>query len=327
MSGQRVDLLALGGTIAMSGPSATGVTPALSAEDLLTAVPSLAEAGIEIRACQFRQLPGASLNLPDMVELSVEIGARLADGSDGVVVVQGTDTIEETSFVLDLLHVGPQPLVVTGAMRNPTQPGADGPANLDAAIRVAACGAARNLGCVVVLNDQIHAAAQVAKTHTSNPAAFASPATGPLGWIAETIPHIAARPSRRHTLPRPTDPVPPVGLYTVTLGDTGTSLAAFADAHVGLVVAAMGVGHVPAALVKPLAEAAARMPVVLASRIGVGSVHATTYGFPGSERDLLDRGLISGGDLNPYKARLLLGLLLANGTDREGIATAFRRGC
>lgn len=316
-------MLALGGTIAMAGTVGGGVAPALSAEELLAAVPGLAGSGIEVRAAQFRQLPGASLSLADVLAASAEAAARLADGADGVVVVQGTDTIEETAYLLELLHDGPRPIVVTGAMRNPTMAGADGPANLDAAIRVAAADAASGLGCVVVLNDQIHAAARVAKTHTANPAAFASPGAGPLGWIAEQSVHVVARPVRRRALPRPPGPIPPIGLYTVTLGDTGAALPAYAAAHAGLVVAAMGVGHVPVDLVEPLGEAAARIPVVLASRTGAGSVHATTYGFAGSERDLLARNLIGAGDRNPYQARILLGLLLATGADRKEIRVAF----
>jgi L-asparaginase len=298
----RVDVLALGGTIAMSGTG--GVVPALSADELLAAVP--APAGIEMRANQFRQLPGAALTVPDVLAVAAGIAARLADGAAGVVVVQGTDTIEETAYLLDLLHRRDEPVVVTGALRNPTQPGADGPANLDAAI---------------------HAAAHVAKTHTANPAAFSSPSTGPLGIVAEGAVHIAARPASRLTLPLPPqhDPVPPVGLYTATLGDTGHALPAFAAVHAGLVVAGMGVGHVPTALVEPLTTAAASIPVVLASRTGAGMVHSGTYGFPGSERDLLSRGLIRATHLNPLKSRLLLQLLLLSSADRTAIRDTFAR--
>lgn len=319
----RVDVLALGGTIAMSGTA--GVVPALTADELLASVP--APTGVEVRATQYRQLPGAALTVPDVLAVAAEIAARLADGAAGVVVVQGTDTIEESAYLLDLLHDRDEPVVVVGALRNPTQASADGPANLDAAIRVAAAPAARGLGCVVVLNDQIHAAAQVAKTHTANPAAFSSPATGPLGIVAEGTVHVAARPAYRLTLPPPAqhDPVPQVGLYTATLGDTGHALPAFAAVHAGLVVAGMGVGHVPIALVEPLAAVAERIPVVLASRTGAGMVHSGTYGFDGSERDLLDRGLIRAGHLNPLKSRLLLQLLLLSGADHATIRDTFAR--
>ena len=118
------------------------------------------------------------------------------DGRAGVVVTQGTDTLEETAFQLDLMLDVRQPVVVTGALRNPALPGADGAANLLAAIRVAADPAATGLGVVVVMNDEVHAARLVSKTHTHKPSAFASPAAGPLGWIAEDRVRIVLRPAR-----------------------------------------------------------------------------------------------------------------------------------
>lgn len=321
----RVEVLALGGTISMTEQPAGGVAPAVSAEELLASVPGLDRAGVELRMRQLRQLPGAALSLDDVLAVAVEARAALAGGAAGVVVVQGTDTIEESAFLLDLLHDADGPVVVTGAMRNPTQAGADGPANLAAAVRVAASPAARGLGCLVVLADEIHAARWVRKTHTSSVAAFASPFTGPIGGVAEDRVTIATRPVRLPALPLPGGGATPrVGLHTVTLGDDGRGLAGFAGRYDGLVVAGFGVGHVPAELVPVLAELAGRMPVVLASRTGAGTVHTGTYGFPGSERDLVGRGLIPAGHLDPYKARLLLFLLL--GTVGTGeVAAAFGR--
>ena len=324
----RVEVLALGGTIAMTEQAGGGVAPAVPAEALLATVPGLDRAGIEIRARQLRQLPGAALSLDDVLAVAAELRTVLAGrhdgGATGAVVVQGTDTIEESAFLLDLLHGGDAPVVVTGAMRNPTQPGADGPANLDAAIRVAASPAARGLGCLVVLADEIHAARWVRKTHTSSVAAFASPFTGPVGGVAEGRVTIATRPARRPALPLPSPAggAPRVGVYTVALGDDGQALEAFAGQCDGLVVAGFGVGHVPAGMVPVLAELAGRMPVVLASRTGAGPVHTGTYGFPGSERDLVARGLVPAGHLDPLKARLLLHLVLAT-AGPDGVAEAF----
>jgi L-asparaginase len=320
----RVEVLALGGTIAMTEQASGGVAPAVSAEALLAAVPGLDRAGIDIHARQVRQLPGAALSLDDVLAVAAEVGTALAGGATGVVVVQGTDTIEESAFLLDLVHGGEAPVVVTGAMRNPTQPGADGPANLDAAIRVAASPAARGLGCLVVLADEIHAARWVRKTHSSSVAAFASPFTGPVGGVAEGRVTIATRPVRCPALPLPTPSTgtPRVGICTVALGDDGHALEAFGGEHDGLVVAGFGVGHVPAGMVAVLAELAGRMPVVLASRTGAGTVHTGTYGFPGSERDLVARGLVPAGHLDPLKARLLLWLVLAT-AGPDGVAEAF----
>ncbi|GAB1693437.1 asparaginase [Krasilnikovia sp. M28-CT-15] len=319
----RIALYSLGGTIAMTPQASGGVAPALSARELLSAVPGLAETGIEVDVHDFRRLPGASLSFGDLRALATDIKARVADGVDGIVVTQGTDTIEETAFLLDLLHTGDAPLVITGAMRSATAAGADGPANLLASLRTAANRKARGLGCLVVFADEIHAARYVRKTHASSITAFTSQ-PGPIGYLVEGQVHVPLRPARGPQLAdAQLDSPPGVAVVPAVLGDDGRVLAAVAGQVDGLVVGGFGVGHVPAAWVPILADAAARVPVVLTSRAGTGSVHASTYGFAGSERDLLDRGLISAGSLDTYKARILLTLLLAGKAERAEIVAAF----
>ncbi len=318
----RVAVFALGGTIAMSGTHTSGVTPTLTAEELLAAVPGLGESGISVEVVNFRQLPGASLTLADITALAAAIGDQPAEVT-GTVVTQGTDTIEETAYLLDLLHPGPAPIVVTGAMRNPTLAGADGPANLLAAIHTAAHPHAREQGCLVVLNDEIHAARRVRKTHTTSLATFQSPTAGPLGYVVEHSPRFLNRVTDRYSLPAHPGSEPRVALVPVVLGDDGSLLNAIAGQVDGIVLAAMGAGHVPAALVPVLDALAQRVPVIVASRTGAGSVLESTYGFPGSERDLLARGLISAGELHPLKARLLLHAALAAGSDQATVRQAF----
>lgn len=323
---RTVAVYSLGGTIAMTADPATGgVVPALSAHDLLAAVPRLEGRGVELRVHDFRRVPGASLTFGDLAELGAAIDEILAGGDvDGVVITQGTDTIEETAFVLDLHHGHEQPVVVTGAMRNPTMAGPDGPANLYAAVLAAAAPELRGAGVLVVLNDEIHAARHVRKSHTTSPAAFTSPAAGPLGRIAEDGVRLTSAPPRRFgPLPRRRGRDVRVGLYTASLGDDGELLAAWEGRCDGLVVAAFGVGHVPQRLVESLERLAARVPVVLASRIDNGPVLTGTYGYPGSEKDLIARGLVPAGDLGPYQARLLLHELLAQDADRGAIAEGF----
>ena len=319
-----VAVFGLGGTIAMTQAPGGGVSPVLTASDLVAAVPGLSELQAELRVRDFRNKPGASLDFTDLYELAAAIDEALNDGCVGAVVTQGTDTIEEVAYVLDLLLPTDAPVVVTGAMRNPTMAGADGPANILAAIRVAASPCARGLGCLVVLNDQVHAARWVQKAHTGSPAAFVSPDHGPLGHVIEgrvripvriapvTSPWILCRAEARR-----------VGLATIALGDDGTLIESLAEHVDGLVVAAFGAGHVPAAVAPVLGKLAEHIPVVLASRTGAGPVHRVTYGFPGSERDLLARGLISAGYLDPLKARIMLHLLIASGADDAGIRKAF----
>jgi L-asparaginase len=323
---RAVTVYSLGGTIAMTTDPATGgVVPALSAHDLVAAVPGLDGHGIELRVHDFRRVPGASLTFDDLTELGAAVDKTLAGGDvDGVVITQGTDTIEETAFFLDLHHGHEQPIIVTGAMRNPTMAGPDGPANLYAAVLAASDPQLRGAGALVVLNDEIHAARHVRKSHTTSPSAFTSPGAGPIGRIAEDgVRLTAALPHRYGALPRPRSREVRVGLYTVSLGDDGELLAAWDGRCDGLVVAAFGVGHVPQRLVESLEGLAARIPVVLSSRIGNGPVLTRTYGFPGSEKDLISRGLIPAGNLGPHQARLLLHGLLTQDGDRETIKEKF----
>ncbi|WP_405735136.1 asparaginase [Streptomyces sp. NBC_01537] len=321
---RTVLVLTLGGTIAMTRTDATpgGVKPRLSGADLVAAAPALKDVA-EITVEDFRQMPGASLTINDIVALVERLTTADADGIHGVVVTQGTDTLEETAFLTDLYYRGKAPVVFTGAMRNPAIPGADGPANLLAAAQTAAALDARGLGVLVVLGDEIHAARYVRKTHTISTAAFASPEAGPIGHLVEGVPRIRCSVEPGPTVPLPDAQVPRVEVIAATLGSDGILLEGLEDKVHGLVIAAFGAGHVPETWCARLEALADTMPVVLASRIGVGSVLASTYAFPGSESDLLGRGLIGAGALDPYKARLLLSAQLAAGGSRADIEKAF----
>jgi L-asparaginase len=313
-----VALFTLGGTIAMAGGHR------LTGEDLIAAVPGLSDLGRQVEIQDIEAVPSANLTAATMLDVVDAASKAVADGATGVVVTQGTDTLEETAFLVDQVWPHPQPFVLTGAMRNPTLAGPDGPANLLAAARVACSPAARDLGALVVFKEEIHAARWVRKTHSTSTATFASPNAGPIGHVVEDRVRILTRPARLDGVQGRAEPAAleatRVALYTVTLDDDGLLLQGLADTHQGLVVAGFGVGHVPSALAPVLGELAARMPVVLTSRTGGGSVLRNTYRSVGSESDLLQRGLIDGGFLDPYKARVLLRLLLA--TD-EDITAAF----
>lgn len=322
----RVTVFSMGGTISSVDSGGKGVEPTLTGEALVSDVPEIAGVA-DVSAVSFRQAASGELKVGDLAELAAEIEDRIDGGAAGAVVTQGTDTIEETSFILDLLVDREAPVVVTGAMRNPTLPGADGPANLLAAIQVAVSDVARGLGTVVVLNDEIHAARFVRKTHTSNPATFRSDPAGPLGWISEDVPRVVLRPTGRHKIALTEDARDsPVALYHVALGDDGRLLPEIEEkGYAGLVVEAMGGGHVPSVMAETLEDLASKMPVVLASRTGGGEVLRSTYGFIGSEIDLLGRGLISAGPLDGRKARLFLTLLLRAGVAPDKIANEFDR--
>ncbi|HET9139729.1 asparaginase [Actinophytocola sp.] len=322
----RIATIAMGGTIAMTPDATGGVVPTLTADDLVAAVPGLADLDLKITTRTLWALPSGSITFAHLAELVAAIRAEIADGAGGVVVTQGTDTIEETVFFLDLTVPGPEPVVVTGAMRHPSLAGPDGPANLLAAIQVAASPAARGLGGLVVFSDEVHAARLVRKTHTASTGAFVSPGFGPLGLVVEGVPRLLTTPGAR-----PHVPIGPaldrvrVGVVPMALGDDGELLRRVGDGFDGLVLAGVGAGHVPDRVVPVVADVAARIPVVLASRAGAGAMLTHTYSYPGSEQDLIGRGLIPSGFLDPYKARVLLHLLLAGGADRTEIASTFER--
>ncbi len=313
-----IALFTLGGTISMAGKHR------LSGDDLTAAVPGLAEVGHAVEIQDVEKVPSANLTASKMLDVVDAASKAVADGATGVVVTQGTDNLEETAFLVDQVWPHQQPFVLTGAMRNPTLAGPDGPANLLAAVRVACSPAARDLGALVVFKEEIHAARWVRKTHSTSTATFVSPNTGPIGHVIEDRVRVLTRPLRLDGVHGRAEPAEldatRVALYTVTMDDDGLLLAGLADTHQGLVVAGFGVGHVPSALAPVLGELAAAMPVVLTSRTGGGSVLRNTYTSVGSESDLLRRGLIDGGFLDPYKARVLLRLLLATDDD---IAAAF----
>ncbi|MGH2985503.1 MAG: asparaginase [Solirubrobacterales bacterium] len=318
-------VISLGGTIAMTPTGeGDGVSPTLDGDDLVAAIEGIGSLA-EIRTLSFERMPGAHLGFDDVIRLAERI--RSESGSvDGVVVTQGTDTIEETAFALDLLLDGEAPVVVTGAMRNPAAVSADGAANLLGSIRVAASREARGLGVVVVINDEVHAARFVRKTHSSSLAAFSS-TPGLLGSISEGVPQIVLRPVNAVSLPSPPDGTPvPVALITMSLGDDGRMLAALPElGYGGVVVEALGGGHVQPPVAGEIERLTDVMPVVFTSRTGRGSALERTYDFDGSELDLRRRGAIPGGWLNGSKARVLLALLLRAGAGIEVITATFAR--
>ncbi|MGY1705133.1 asparaginase [Geodermatophilus sp. SYSU D00697] len=325
----RVAVGSLGGTITMTAPAGGGgVQPALDAADLLRGLPGLGEVA-DIAATTLQTVPSAWLTPADVVAAADWAAAQAAAGAAGVVLVQGTDTIEETAYLVDLLWDRPEPVVVTGAMRHPSSPGADGPANLLAAVRVAADPGARDRGVLVVLNDEVHAASRVRKTDSVALQAFTSGAFGPVGRVHEGTVTFAGRTARWPVLPRPAEGRDPrVALLETSLGDDGHLLALVAEAGWdGVVVAGFGAGHVSAAAAEVVGAVVRRCPVVLATRTGGGPVLEGTYGFVGSEQDLLGRGVLRAGWLDARKARLLLWTLLAGGADAGTVrATVAARG-
>ncbi len=317
-----VALASVGGTITMTPGADGGVLPTLSAADLARSVPGLDEVA-DVRVDTLASMPSPSFPVTRFWEVAQWGRSQVDAGAVGVIVAQGTDTIEESSFLLDLYWDRPEPFIVTGAMRAPQQVSADGPANLLASALVATSTEFRECGALVVLDQTVHAARLVRKTHSWAMSTFQSPDFGPVGYVIEG--RVRARPARRAPVgigaPASNPYVP---LLETHLGDDGTTLRAVLEAGAeGVVVGAFGVGHVSFGVADTVAKYAGDVPIVIASRTGSGGTLRQTYGYQGSEMDLARRGAILAGPLDPRKARTLLWAGLAEGRGQKAVAALF----
>jgi len=319
----RIAIIFTGGTISMRhDPIAGGNVPVLGGAALLATVPGL-DAIADLVPLDRGLTPASHFTFDALFGIADTVREALADPSiDGAVVVQGTDTIEETAFFLDLLHRGPKPVVVTGAMRSASQDGYDGPANLTAAVRVAASGeaAAADLGTVVVLDGSIEPADDVTKTHASAFDTFQALNRGTLGSVdGERVEIRNVRGPRRHIAAA--SAAERVFLVTATVATDGTPIAALHAAGAdGFVVAATGAGNTsPGLLTAAEVAIAAGLPVVLATRCPIGAA-AGGYAFPGGGATWLRAGAILAGHLTGPKARIALALGIGAGLDLPGLA-------
>ncbi|MDE2464250.1 MAG: asparaginase [Alphaproteobacteria bacterium] len=306
----NIHLLTLGGTIAMRQErGALDLTPGSAA---LADVIGRLELPRPVAVSEFRNVPSGNILFRDLIALAKRIEALHAAGCTGIIVTQGTDTIEETAFALELLVQAPINIVVTGAMRGASHVSADGPANIQAAVEFL-CDSAATGEVVVALDDVFHAARFVRKSHTTRLSAFTSgerPIRGRLheGGFRAFAPPLVALPkiSIAEAGARPN-----VLLLPICLDQDPAYLERICQLGLdGLVIDAFGAGHVPQNLVPAFEAQAARLPVVLCSRTADGLLCTHTYGYPGAEIDLLSRGLLNGDWLTGIKARILLTLLL-----------------
>jgi L-asparaginase len=319
----RVAIVFTGGTISMRHDStAGGNVPVLGAADLLATVPGLDRIA-DVVPIDRGLTPASHFQFGALFEIAATVREALADPSiDGAVIVQGTDAIEETAFFHDLLHAGPKPVVVTGAMRSASQAGYDGPRNLADSVRVAASPDARaaDIGVVVALDRSIEAADDVTKTHSSAFDTFRCLNRGSLGRVDDGgVAFERARGPRRHvTTDRAAERV---FLVTATVATDGTPIAALhaADAD-GFVVAATGAGNTdPSLLAAAEAAMADGLPVVLVTRCPAGAA-GIGYAFPGGGATWVRAGALPAGHLTGPKARIALALGLGAGLDRDGLA-------
>jgi L-asparaginase len=317
----RVAVVFTGGTISMTVDAvAGGAVPTLAGVDLLARAPGL-EAIADVVAIDRGRTPASHFSFADVLAIGRAIDAALEDPAlAGVVVVQGTDTLEETAFGWDLCHADARPVVVTGAMRNASEAGWDGPDNLRGAVRVAAQAAARGSGVLVALDGRIIAADDVAKRHSTALDAFASRSGRPLGRVGERRVTLRTRGPRRHVDPAPSVAVGPVEIVVAALETGGRVLdRAVAGGARAVVVAATGSGNTHPDLLRAAVDAmAAGIPVALASRTGAGPV-GPFYAFPGGGATWQRAGVLMAGSLTPIQVRVALALGMGAGLRMEGL--------
>jgi L-asparaginase len=320
---RNVHVLFTGGTISMRVDPGTGAAvPALSGEEIVSRVHGLRkEARLTLE--DYARLPGPHVTPHWMWRLRGRVAELLADGAvDAVVLTHGTDTLEESAFLLDLTLDSDKPVVFCGAMRTVSDPGWDGPANLMTAVRAAVHPDGGGRGVLVAVGEQVHAASEATKWHTQSLSAFRSP-RGPLA-VLDHGQVVFQRPASRVPPLRARHLVSEVDLHTMAPGVDDALLRASLDRGArGLVVEATGAGNVPpSALPGVRAALAASVPVVLVSRCAEGRV-APLYGYEGGGAMLREMGVIFGQDLPGPKARIKLMVALGITSDVAEIRTLF----
>ncbi len=313
-----------GGTISMRiDPLTGGAVPALSGEEIIALVPGLDELA-DFDLINFARWPGPHVTPQRMMGLARAVKEKLTDETvTGVVITHGTDTLEETAYLLDLVINDEKPIVFVGAMRNSSELSWDGPENLRSAVRVAIDPRSRGLAVIVAMNNQLIAAAEATKTHTESTDTFQSRDFGPIGLIDKDRIIVMRRPFHHEQIA--TDKIEEsVDLIKMFAGADGRFINFAVDEGArGIVIEALGRGNVPVASIPAIERAIGKgIPVVITSRCPRGRV-LDTYAYEGAGRQLKKLGAILGGMLPGHKARIKLMLALGAGWSVEQIRASF----
>ncbi|ASR35540.1 L-asparaginase [Prauserella marina] len=313
-------LLATGGTVATRSRSG-GRRVEAGAADLLHAAERVWDLGdLRVEPRDAQSIVSFAATVPDVLTLADTVRQASSDGAEGIVITHGTDTLEETAFLLALAHEGQTPVVLTGAQRPFDDPATDGPRNVAAALRWAAAPEAAGTGVTVVFADQVLPAVGVRKVRSLELAAFAAPGRGPIGHVDELGVRAHAVSPMAPFLPPGLTDLPRVDVIAQYLGaDAGAVEAAASLGARGLVLAGFGAGNAtPATTRACLRLLADGMPVLVTSRTGEGPV-AGLYAEGGAA--LAEAGAVMAGDLSPWQARLLLAATLAVESEPDRVRT------
>ena len=299
---KKILVLHTGGTISMQADDSGAVVT--SQDNPMNHVSNPLE-GVEVHALDFFNLPSPHIKPKHMLALYQKI-KEVADRYDGFVITHGTDTLEETAYFLDTMEVPHKPIVLTGAMRSSNELGSDGVYNYLSALRVASDDKAADKGVLVVMNDEIHAAKYVTKTHTTNVSTFQTPTHGPLGLIMkhEILYFKTAEPRVRFDLDKIQGLVPIIPVYAGMTEELLDLLPV--DQLDGLIIQAFGAGNVPKETAQKLnALIQEGLPIALVSRCFNG-IAEPVYAYEGGGVCLQNAGVFFVKELNAQKARLKL---------------------
>ncbi len=322
----KKDILVIhtGGTISMMEDEQTGaVTP--GKENPLSVQTSIVSNIANLIVEEAFHLPSPHITPEHMHQLKEIIERKYQEKPfDGVVITHGTDTLEETAYFLDLTLSLPISVVVTGAMRSSNEIGADGLYNLISSVRVAADEKSRNKGVLVVLNDEIHSAKNVTKTHTSNVSTFQSPQYGPIGIVTKRGVLFHHQPTSTEYY-QVCDISKRVTLIKAYAGMDSGLLKVIKDLQYdGVVIEALGQGNLPPDTVQGInGLLKANIPVVLVSRCFNGIVQ-DIYGYSGGGKQLKEKGVIFSNGLNGQKARIKLMVALSQTGDIKELESIFK---
>ena len=323
----KVLLIATGGTIAMRKDDSGKVVPAVSGHELIDSLPELtAEADWEI--CELSNVASCNIDPEHMRTLAMEVEQHFLRDPylKGVIITHGTDTLEETAYFLDVAIKDPRPVILTASQRDASESDSDGPRNLHNAMRIALDPRAVNRGVVIALNEDINAARDVRKLHTSHVDAFDSGDIGALGSIdtGEVIWHRKPEPTVKLGVPKTLADVSICKAYT---GMPVKSLRAMVQNETeALVIEAVGRGNLPPQLMEEIANIIANgIPVVITSRCLFGRT-APIYGYPGGGADLERAGAWFSADLSTEKVRLFLSIALGQGMDKQELKKILANG-
>lgn len=315
----KVAIIFTGGTISMKiDPRIHAAIPALTSEEIISMVTNI-ENFSEIEVINYANIPSPHITPSMMMEIANLVKQTIArDDITGVIVTHGTDTLEETAYLLDLIIKTNKPIVVVGAMRNSSELGYDGSSNLSAALCTAISNRARNKGVLVVMNNEVNAASEVTKTNTLSLDTFKSPEFGPLG-IVDNDEVIFYRDMVSHKFIDTDIIEEKVALIKSVPGMESDILDFYINSgYKGIVIEALGRGNLPPQMVPGIKRAINQnIPVVMVSRCPTGRV-LDSYGYEGGGKHLRELGVIFGGNLPGQKIRikLMLALGLTNNMDK-----------